>query len=111
MSGEIDSLHLAGFERLERRMENLLRDMRILRHELAKASTEHGVLGSRSMTEFVIGLLKVEPHTITELLELSEKAGYAIPTRRILSKRLTERKWRVGDLVCDGEKWSWKEAE
>jgi hypothetical protein len=105
---EPDKLHLAAFERMERRMENVLRDMRILRHELERASKEHGVLGSRTMTEYVISLLQTAPHTITELLEAAEKAGYSIPTRRILSKRLTERKYRVGDLVCEGDVWRWK---
>jgi hypothetical protein len=108
MTAEVDSLHLAAFERLERRIENALRDMRVLRHELESASKDKGVLGSRSMTEYVISLLQTGPHTITELLNKSEQAGYAIPTRRILSKRLTERKYRVGDLVCEGDVWSWK---
>ena len=108
MTVEVDRLHLAAFERMERRIENVLRDMRILRHELAASTKDKGVLGSRNMTEYVISLLQTAPHTITELLESAEKAGYAIPTRRILSKRLTERKYRVGDIVCDGELWSWK---
>jgi hypothetical protein len=111
MADQIDSLHLAAFERMERRIENVLRDMRILRHELEKNVSEKGVLGSRSMTEYVLGLLQTEPYTITELLNAAEQAGYSIPTRRILSKRLTERKYRVGDLVYDSgsEKWSWKQ--
>ena len=108
MTVEVDRLHLAAMERMERRMENVLRDMRILRGELEKASQDKGVLGSRSLTEFVIGLLQTRPHGLREMMELAEQAGYAVPTRRILSKRLTERKYRVGDIVCEGEVWSWK---
>ena len=111
MTVEPDKLHLAALERLERRLENVLRDMRNYRHELEGASKDKGVLGSRSLTEFVLGLLEVngEMH-INVILSEAESTGYKIPTRRIMSKRLTERAWRVGDIQYDAlhEKWVWK---
>lgn len=111
MPVELDRLHLAEFEKLERRLELLLRDMRIYRRELEQSAADKGVLGSRSLTEYMLGLLQAsDGMSITELLLTAEKAGYAIPTRRIMSKRLGDRAYRVGDIVFDHEKevWIWK---
>lgn len=111
MTVEIDKLHLASLERLERRLELVLRDMRIFRRELEHEQADKGVLGSRTLTEYVLGLLQTsEGMTITDLLLSAEKAGYAIPTRRVLSKRLTGRAYRTGDVAFDDgrEVWVWK---
>jgi hypothetical protein len=108
---EPDKLHLAKLELIERRFENLLRDLREFRHELEGASKDKGVLGSRGLTEFVLGLLQTTGgQSITSLLKQAEEAGYAVPTRRILSKRLTERAYRVGDIAFNKESgvWVWK---
>jgi hypothetical protein len=119
MTIEPDKLHLAKLELIERRFEKALRELREFRHELEGASKDKGVLGSRGLTEFVIAQLQQAPTlkpddgggwTITSLLHLAETAGYAVPTRRILSKRLTERAYRVGDIAFDstGGFWYWK---
>lgn len=114
MTIEPDKLHLAKLELIERRFEKVLRDIREFRHELEGSSKDKGVLGSRGLTEFILTQLQKNPdhsgHSITELLRQAELAGYAVPTRRILSKRLTERAYRVGDIAfdSDGGFWYWK---
>lgn len=109
MPVEIDKLHLAGLERIERRFELALRDLRIFRRELEGSVADKGVLGSRSLTEYILDLLRKTPEgmSITNLLLSAEKVGYAIPTRRILSKRLGARAYRVGDIQYDPEKEVW----
>lgn len=111
MPVELDRLHLTELEKLERRLELVLRDLRIYRRELEQTVADKGILGSRSLTEYVLGLLqKSEGMSITDLLLTAEKAGYAIPTRRTMSKRLGDRAYRVGDIVFDHSKdvWKWK---
>jgi hypothetical protein len=110
--------HLQELERLERRLELLLRDFRILRRQMIDAAKDKGVLGSRGLTEFIIDLLRAEVTPITnnicgmsvrDLLYQAEKAGYAVPTIRTMSKRLTERAYRVGDIAWAKERgWYWK---
>ena len=110
MTIEPDKLHLAKLELIERRFEKALRELREFRHELGQSSQDKGVLGSRGLTEFVINLLRTGQYKMSELLRQAELAGYAVPTRRILSKRLTERAYRVGDIAFDSEGgfWYWK---
>lgn len=109
---EPDKLHLASLERFERRLELLLRDLRIFRSELEEGVKDRGVLGSRGLTEYIMGLLKASEsgYSINHLLITAEEAGYEIPTRRVLSKRLTARAYRVGDIGYDAERevWFWK---
>jgi hypothetical protein len=117
----LDALHLANLERIERRLESCLRDLRQYRAEQQAATTEQGVLGSRGLTQFVIDLLRQAKMTydeawdrcmpgnivvmpsmgmsIREILAAAESAGYAIPTARTLSKRLNMRSYRVGDIA------------
>jgi hypothetical protein len=107
--------HLQELERLERRLELLLRDFRVLRRQMIDAAKDKGVLGSRGLTEFIIDLLKAEPdqdHQVRDLLYRAEKAGYAIPTVRTMSKRLTERAYRVGDIIWTKQLgWCWKNKD
>jgi hypothetical protein len=115
MPVEPDKLHLAALERIERRFELALRDLRIFRRELEAGAADKGVLGSRSLTEYILGLLQVSEAglSITNLLLTAEQAGYKIPTRRTLSKRLTQRAYRNQDVGFDQEKevWYWKGAQ
>jgi hypothetical protein len=110
---EPDRLHLASLERIERRFELALRDLRILRREIEHSVSDKGVLGSRSLTEYVLDLIRKSEHgiSITNILLDAEKVGYKITTRRVMSKRLTERAYRVGDIQYDRENevWVWKE--
>lgn len=105
-------------ERIERRIEMALRDLRIYRKQVEKDSSK-GVLGSRGLTQFVIDMLKattltigVNPSqasmTVASILEKAELAGYSIPTARTMSKRLAERQYRVGDIAWSGYGWHWK---
>jgi len=86
--------------------------MRILRRELSGAASDKGVLGSRGLTEFLLGLIqsREDGYSITELLTTAEQTGYAVPTRRTLSKRLGVRAYREGDIRYDHEKEVWKVA-
>lgn len=111
MTVEPDKLHLANLERIERRFENLLRDLRIFRSELESSSRDKGVLGTRSLTEYVLGLISGGPCRLSDMLTLAEQAGYAVPTRRIMSKRLTERAYRVGDIRYDSGQGVWEHSE
>jgi hypothetical protein len=109
---------LSHLERIERRLELVLRDLRIFRGELEEKERDKGVLGSRGLTEFILGVLTCPVptmvgvgsdvgYTIHQLLRAAEQAGYAVPTSRVLSKRLVERSRRVGDIRFDeaAKKW------
>lgn len=130
--------HIATLERIERRLETALTDLRVLRTELQRDVTSRGVLGSRGLTQFIIEQLQTaaaeharclqasqhvaagqqQPRmavpapgiAINDLLALAERAGYEPPTRRTLSKRLTERNYRVGDIAFDqtAQVWYWQ---
>lgn len=130
--------HVAALERLERRFQEALRDLRALRMELQRDVTSKGVLGSRGLTQFVLEQLQQvkaeharcrqeadhgarvsQDHraavpaagiAISNLLRLAELAGYEPPTARLLSKRLTERAYRTGDIQFDraGQQWVWQ---
>lgn len=128
----LDHLHLAELARIERHLESILRDLRAYRTQQQQASADQGVLGSRGLTQFVLDQLKALAggearvqagdfgtrvgKTVTDLLLAAENAGYAIPTKRTLSKRLVERRYRVGDIDwqdTDSEDrnkgyWYWK---
>jgi hypothetical protein len=99
---------LASLERIERRLENCLRDLRIFRADQQKMAQGKGVLGSRGLTQFVLEQLWAVSGvgdgglTIKAILLSAEVAGYAIPTARTMSKRLTERAYRVGDIDWQG---------
>ena len=112
---EPDRLHLASLERIERRFELALRDLRILRREIEHSVSDKGVLGSRSLTEYVLDLIRKSEHgiSITNILLDAEKVGYKITTRRVMSKRLTGRAYRVGDIQYDRENevWVWKDVQ
>ena len=103
---QIDHQHLAELERIERRLELCLRDLRLYRRGQMESLGDRGVLGSRTLTEFVLELLRMAARggvpkpgfTVQELLRAAEGAGYAIPTSRTLSKRLTTRAYRSGDI-------------
>lgn len=110
----LESLELAQeAERLIVNFERNLRDFRILRNRIIETQHDKGVLGSRGLTEFVVGYLKnlypsaVDIHMI---LSAAEKAGYAVPMARTLSKRLTVRSYRRGDIAWskDSDGWYWK---
>ena len=107
-----ESTHLDELGRLERRLELLLRDLRIYRKDREKQEKDKGVLGSRGLTEYVVDCLKVLPTSgmkLQTILWSAEKAGYAVPTIRTMSKRLTERAYRVGDIGWSKEReWHWK---
>jgi hypothetical protein len=103
---QLDPQHLTELERIERRLELCLRDLRLYRRGQMESLSDKGVLGSRSLTEFVIEMLQMAARcgvpkpgfTVRELLGAAEGAGYAIPTARTLSKRLTTRAYRSGDI-------------
>jgi hypothetical protein len=108
----LDPLHLSELERIERRLEGCLRDLRAYRASQQRGLTDQGVLGTRGLTQFLIDLLRAIPRTgllpaqlgltVTAMLLAAEHAGYAIPTARTMSKRLTERRYRVGDIDWQG---------
>lgn len=103
---QIDVQHLAELERIERRIENALRDLRLYRAGQIRSLSDRGVLGARDLTAFILELLKMSARhgapkpglTVKQLLSAAEGAGYAIPTARTLSKRLTTRAYRTGDI-------------
>lgn len=125
-TSHLDASPVAELERLEARLESVLCDLRNYRRVQQQAATDRGVLGSRGLTQFIIeSLYKAATEdtaitgrdggfSITALLRLAELAGYAVPTRRILSKRLTERAYRTGDIawIAGGDEgtglWYWK---
>lgn len=107
---------LAELENLERRFELLLKDLRIYRRQRTQEEKEKGVLGSRGLTEFIVETLRsnstMHGYSIQHLLHLAEQAGYAIPTLRTMSKRLSERSYRVGDMGYDKQRgWHWKSSQ
>lgn len=114
---QIDVQHLADLERIERRFENALRDLRLYRAGQIRSLSDRGVLGARDLTAFILELLKMAArcgvpkpgHTVKELLLAAEGAGYAVPTARTLSKRLTTRSYRNGDIewLPDGNAGYW----
>lgn len=95
-----------------RRHELLLRDLRAYLREQSKESLDKGVLGSRGMTEFCIDTIKQSNGVSVQwLLSQAERAGYAVPTSRTLSKRLTERAYRTGDIAYGKQRgWYWKSS-
>ena len=101
----------ATLERLERRLELVLRDLRAYRAELQAEAKDGGVLGSRGLTQFLLDMLRqASPGGlhIAGMLMAAESAGYAIPTARTMSKRLTEHKYRVSDIEWRDNLWYWK---
>lgn len=46
--------------------------------------------------------------TIRELMALAEQAGYAVPTRATLAKRLNNRAYSAGDVRFEPERGVWK---
>lgn len=101
-------------ELLERRIESILVDLRRFRRDLQREQSDKGVLGSRGLTEFTIGLLQANTRaawSVRDLLLAAEKAGYMIPTSRILSKRLTEVQYRRGGVKWrkDLGGWTWEQ--
>lgn len=111
---------LAELERLERRIELVLRDLRIYRATQQSAASSRGVLGSRGLTEFIMEMLQQKTgssnnptvnigYPVAVILRAAETAGYAIPTARTLGKRLAERQYRVGDIAWAKDRgWYWK---
>lgn len=107
---------LAELENLERRFELLLKDLRIYRRQRTQEEKEKGVLGSRGLTEFIVNYLQslkpIEGSSLQHLLHLAERAGYTVPTLRTMSKRLSERSYRVGDIGYDKQRgWHWKASQ
>jgi hypothetical protein len=104
---QIDVQHLAELERIERRFELALRDLRLYRAGQIRSLSDRGVLGARDLTAFILELLKMAARcgvpkpgfTVQELLRAAEGSGYAVPTARTLSKRLTTRAYRTGDII------------
>lgn len=111
------SLHLLELQRIEARLESCLVGLRRLRTELQRDAASKGVLGSRGLTQFLIEQLQVQFHrhlgylglTLDVMLARAEAAGYQVPTARTLSKRLTERAYRAGDIKFDpaSQTWLW----
>lgn len=104
---------LVELERLERRLELLLKDLRIYRQQRIREESSGGVLGSRGLTEYMIDTLRAGAGytgiSVRELLIMAEHAGYKVPTLRTMSKRLTERAYRVGDIAWSKElEWYWR---
>jgi|SRR5882762_1272218 len=113
--------HLQEMQRLERRLELVLKDLRVLRTSLQRDVATQGVLGSRGLTQFIVETLRdsVIRHganhgaNVPWLLLQAEQAGYAIPLPRTMSKRLTERSYRVRDIAWnkEAECWYWCKTE
>jgi hypothetical protein len=97
-------------EIIERKLEALLRDIRIYRKHQQAATKDKGVLGSRGLTEFIIEQLKNVPSGFSahELLTLADRAGYQITTTRTMSKRLTLRSYRHGDIRFNQQHKRWQ---
>ena len=104
------SLELVQLERIERRFESCLRDLRQYRAYLQRDAADRGVLGSRGLTQFCIEQLSHSPMTTKELLTVAERAGYQTPTARILSKRLNGHAYRTGGIVWDTGMGKWRAA-
>lgn len=132
---EVDSLLVHQLDKMIRRQERILQDLRQFRSDLSVTQADRGVLGSRKLTQYVLERLReqrqdhdrlqqkvglaingVSRHstvprglTIRELLVAAETIGYSIPTARALSKRLVERRIRVKDVDWDDEAkvWFW----
>lgn len=111
--------NLEKLRSIERRLESCLKDLRVVRAEIEKDAATKGVLGSRGLTEFVIEQLQATAKTtarglsINDLLSRAERAGYAIPISRTLSKRLSERSYRAHDIIWEGDAkgqgiWVWQ---
>lgn len=101
-----------NLESIERRLETVLRDLRAYRSERERADSDKGVLGGRGLTEFVLTLIIATRAISTrQLLTAANQAGYAIPTVRTMSKRLTERAYRVGDIKFDQRLDGWVSSQ
>lgn len=103
-------------ELIERRLEAALVDLRQVRRGIIADQRDSGALGSRGLTQFVVDLLKANTQpawTIQEMLAAAEKAGYAVPTLRTMSKRLTEWQYRKGQIKWQPELsgWTWRGEE
>lgn len=98
-------------ERLVRHFERGLRDLRILLGEVRQAHGDTGVLGSRGLTQFCLDQLKQRPDgsgmKIVELLSAAERAGYAVPTAKMLTKRLVQHGHRTGLVAYSADKLGW----
>lgn len=99
---------------IERRLEHTLQDIRQLQKDIQSAHQDKGVLGSRGLTQFCVDLLKSNTKpawSVEEMLIAAERAGYAIPTRRTLSKRLTGWQYRRGGVrwVAGLDGWTWSQ--
>jgi hypothetical protein len=99
-------------ELIERKLTDALTELRSLKVELGNETRDKGVLGSRGLTEFVLGHLKRNiglGFTVKELLKEATKAGYAVPTERAMSKRLVEYRIRTGKVSTRSDRWWWDE--
>ena len=70
---------LIELDSIEARLKTICCDLRNLRRDLTATHASKGVLGSRGLTEFVVGLLKSDTKPawgVSELLVAAEKAGY-----------------------------------
>jgi len=102
------------------RLEHVLRqlaaashELRCLRQELIRDSASRGVLGSRGLTQFILERLAQFPDScfdIQVLAQAAADAGYAIPSTRLLTKRLSEHGARTGKIEfsrkCGGWRWT-----
>ena len=95
-------------ERLEARAERLLAEIRQYRDFQKKEAGDQGFLGERGLTQFCVEQLHRQPMTAREMLEEAERAGYEIPSRKILSHRLSMRNYRVGDIIWDVAIGKWR---
>jgi hypothetical protein len=100
-------------ELLEVRLERVLRDMRAFHSDFLRAERDKGVLGSRGLTEYVMEVLELNSqatrsgYSVHDLLRTAELAGYSVPTVRTLTKRLSDRQYRVGDVRYDKVTGKW----
>lgn len=100
-------------ELLERKLEGVLVELRQFRRGMIADTRDKGALGSRGLTQFVVDLLKANTRpawSVEELLLAAERVGYAIPTSRTMSKRLTEWQYRKGQIKWAKELngWQWQ---
>lgn len=132
---ELTPHHVEALLRLESRLSSLLRDLRLYRQELSSTLSDKGVLGSRGLTEYLLLLLRSRAEgeveleralaklrlpahqrstasslglSIRELMSLADQAGYAIPTRAVLAKRLNARAYSWGDVRFEPERGVWR---
>ena len=99
----------------ERQLTEIARSLRQLRAARERELRDRGALGSRGLTQFILGHLELNPERgfrLSELQRAAQLAGYAVPNSVALTKRLSEHRARTGKIGFDrAAGWYWVKQE